>query len=99
MRLTIIRVDGAVYKDGVAFAGLDLSTTPPSVHALQWSDTLGWIEFASDGFTPQPPNEQITELPSWANDALAQWQIAYDASIAPPEAAPDQPPVEGAQTL
>jgi hypothetical protein len=99
MRLTIIREDGSVYKDGVSFAGLDLSTTPIDVHALQWYETAGWIEFVNESEFKRPPNENITELPSWANDALAQWQIAYEASIAPPTPAPNQPTVDGAQTL
>lgn len=98
MKLTIIRADGAVYKDGVVFIGLDLSGVPQNVHALQWDTDAGWIEFVNESEFRKPPNESITELPSWANDALTAWQAAFDADhvqLQPQE----QAVVEGAQTL
>jgi hypothetical protein len=45
---------------------------------LQWNGSLGHIEFVNN----VKPNETITELPSWANDALDAWQSAYDAEQA-----------------
>ena len=51
MKLTIIVEDNAVYVDGVmkAYAPLPLDLTqcgiPSNVHALQWKETAGWIEF------------------------------------------------------
>ena len=69
MKLTIIPVDGAVYKDGVSYSGLDLSIVPSNVHALQWDSVAGWIEF-KDTIS----NEDITELPVWANVCLAKWE-------------------------
>jgi hypothetical protein len=79
MRLTIIVEDGAVYKDGINFLELVWNGTPFDVHALQWQDVAGWIEYIGD-----KPNETITELPQWAYNALDAWQIAYDKSIVPP---------------
>lgn len=78
MRLTIIPVDGFVSVDGVnKFAPLDLSSCsiPSDVHALQWYDTKGWIEFSDDNdpFTPKPANELIKSLPSWANACVQVW--------------------------
>jgi hypothetical protein len=84
MKLTIIPVDGAVYKDALCYSGLIWEGTPSNVHALQWLDTSGWIEF-NDG----TPNENITVLPDWADNALAAWQVAYDNSHKP---APDPLP-------
>jgi hypothetical protein len=75
MKLTIIKDDGAVYKDNVSFAELSLPTIPSDVHALQWKDSVGHIEFTNN----VKVNELITELPSWANDAITVWQTAYDA--------------------
>jgi hypothetical protein len=75
MKLTIIKDDGAVYKDGKSYADLSLPTIPSDVHALQWNDSVGHIEFVNN----VKANEAITELPSWANDALTVWQTAYDA--------------------
>ena len=78
MKLTIIKDDGAVYKDNVSFANLSLPTIPNDVHALQWNDSVGYIEFVNN----VKVNEAITELPSWANNALTSWQTAYDAEQA-----------------
>lgn len=75
MKLTIIKVDGAVYKDEKSYSNLSLPTVPSDVHALQWNTDKGHIEFVDN----VKPNEEITELPSWANNALTAWQQAYDA--------------------
>ena len=58
MRLTIIPVDNFVSVSGDGSHGpLDLSVCgiPADVHALQWYDTRGWIEFRDDEdpFTPK----------------------------------------------
>jgi hypothetical protein len=71
MKLTIIPSDGAVYKNGLSYLNLNWQGTPPNVHALQWVDGSGWVEF-NDG----TPNENITTLPVWANNAEAAWIIA-----------------------
>jgi hypothetical protein len=76
MKLTIIREDGAVYKDGYSYSGLDLSSVPANVHALQWYETEGEIEFIG---RPKPQNEIITELPSWANACVVKWDEAKAA--------------------
>jgi hypothetical protein len=72
MKLTIIPNDGAVYKNGVCYEGLSWEGTPIDVNALQWVDVEGWIEY-KDAIKP---NEPITELPDWANNAIAAWDIA-----------------------
>jgi hypothetical protein len=78
MKLTIIKDDGAVYKDSVSYADLSLPTIPSDVHALQWNNDKGHIEFVDN----VKANETITELPSWANGALIVWQTAYEAEQA-----------------
>lgn len=78
MRVTIIRVDAAVYKDGVCYLNLDVSSVPLNVHALQWYDTFGHIEYVD------APNMEITELPDWANVCLAEWDAANYAHNNPP---------------
>jgi hypothetical protein len=74
MRLTIIPVDGSVGKDGKFYLNLDLSSCniPSDVHALQWYDTYGDIEYTSAAVQ----NQDITELPDWANCCLAKWDVA-----------------------
>jgi hypothetical protein len=61
MRLTIIKPDNAVYINGVCFSEIDLSWIPKfddnEVHAVQWYDDHGEIEF-----TTSIDNLKITEL-------------------------------------
>ena len=78
MRLTIIPSDGFVNVDGnPKFQPLDISgcDIPADVHALQWYETRGWVEFRDDNdpFTPKPANQDITELPVWANNCVQVW--------------------------
>jgi len=70
MKLTIIPIDGAVYEDGISYLGLVWEGTPVNVHALQWGDIAGWIEYVDQ------PNEDITVLPEWAYNAMAAWTVA-----------------------
>lgn len=71
MRLTIIPDDKAVYVDKVCYTGISMQNVPENVHALQWFDTNGWIEF-NDGLS----NQEITELPMWANLCIQKWELA-----------------------
>ena len=84
MRLTIIRADGAVYKDGVFYSGLDLTAVPANVHALQWYETEGEVEFINNPDRTKPQNELISELPAWATSCVTKWdeaKAAYEAAI------------------
>ena len=83
MKLTIIPVDGAVYEGGISYLGLVWEGTPPNVHALQWQDVAGWIEYVDQ------PNEDITALPEWAYNAMAAWTVA-NTPIPPEPATADQ---------
>jgi hypothetical protein len=78
MKLTIIPSDKAVYKDNKSYSDLTLSGIPSDVHALQWNNDAGWIEYKNHA----KPNESISSLPQWANDAVAVWQTTYDAEQA-----------------
>lgn len=96
MRLTIIPIDGFVNVDGTSkFQPLDLSGcgVPADVHALQWYETRGWIEFRDDEdpFTPKPANQDITELPAWANACVQVWE-QWTPPAPPPEAEQPQTP-------
>jgi hypothetical protein len=75
MKLTIIKDDNAVYKNGVSFEKLNLITIPSEVHALQWNETFGHIEYVDC----IKPNENIDALPDWANDCLTAWENANTA--------------------
>ena len=95
MRLTIIPSDGAVYKDGISYSRLDLNFIPQDVHALQWYETEGEIEFSGK---PKLANEIITSLPDWVNTALTKWDEAKAAEEVAREVAKNQPSTTGIQT-
>jgi hypothetical protein len=78
MKLTIIPSDGAVYENGLCYSDLTWDGTPSNVHALQWDNGAGWIEF-NDG----TPNKDIEVLPLWAANAEAAWTEANTKK--PPE--------------
>jgi hypothetical protein len=90
MKLTIIPVDGAVYEDGLCYLNLVWEGTPLNVHALQWQDVAGWIEYVGQ------PNEDITALPEWADNAMAAWTVANTPiPPVPPTAAQNQATASG----
>jgi hypothetical protein len=106
MNLTIINEDNAVYVDGMALAGLNLTTTniPENVHALQWKVNLGWIEFKENDDFTKPVNEIISELPVWANNCVTVFNnqvVANQEALAEAQAvaAFNQPTTTGTQTL
>jgi hypothetical protein len=84
MKLTIIPADGSVGEDGKFYLDLDLNSCaiPADVHALQWQDTAGWIEYNS----PLVENQPITELPAWANCCMTKWAEANNPPYTPPTA-------------
>jgi hypothetical protein len=71
MRVTIIPSDGFVSIDGNGFSDLDLSSIDPSVHAVQWYETHGEIEFKNAVTGKMVTNTEIT--------SLEQFQVAIDA--------------------
>jgi hypothetical protein len=95
MRLTIVPSDNKVVVNGDnSHYPLDLSACniPTNVHALQWYETEGEVEF--DG-KPKPQNEDITELPEWALACVAVWE-AWTPPVSP--SVQDQPTTTGTQT-
>jgi len=103
MKITIIVEDGAVYKDGVSYSNLDLSSTPTNVHAVQFNDTtnIGWIEFKDNDDGTKPQNESLTSLPDWAITALTKWDDAkttQDEAEALAAQVKPQPTTTGTQT-
>jgi hypothetical protein len=85
MNLTVINEDNAVYVDGAALAGLDLSACgiPVNVHALQWKVNLGWIEFKTEANGHHPANQVINSLPDWANNCVNVYnaKVSENASM------------------
>jgi hypothetical protein len=101
MKLTIIPDDSFVAVDGNnSHFPLNISNCgiPDNIHALQWFETRGWIEFNDpiDPFAPKPPNEEITVLPQWADNCVIAWEAWTPP--APPIATQNQPTTTGTQT-
>ena len=81
MRVTVIPEDGFVSVDGEGYSDLDLSFTPYEVHALQWYDTDGEIEY-QDARGRATHNEAITSLEQFEywNQCYTVWQAAQEAA-------------------
>ena len=47
-KYTVIKDDTAIYKDGKAIEGCDMSGLPDDFHALQWYGTKGHIEYSDE---------------------------------------------------
>jgi len=79
MRLTIVKDDSTVIKDGVSIEGINLANLPNNFHALQWDDASGDLE--TKDAEGKPANQIITDLTpyQWCVDA---WQNAFDAEQA-----------------
>jgi len=87
MRLCIITNDKIIIKDGEGYSGLDVSYIPTTVHAFQWYETYGEIEYKNTELGIKPPNENITSFPDWVNSALTVWDTAKTAEAARIQAA------------
>lgn len=86
MRVTILPRDGLVAIDGISFEKLDLSFIPSEVHALQWYETFGEIEY-KDERGCMVRNEEISSLDQFQyfDQAYQLWQEAkaeLDAKVA-----------------
>lgn len=74
MRLTIIPEDGFVSIDGIHFSNLDLSFIASNIHAIQWYDTFGEIEYKNEnGFIFQ--NVSIDNIDDYSL-AIDKWNAA-----------------------
>lgn len=77
MKLTIVCAGKFVAVDGLGYYDLEWPGTPADVHALQWQDNSGWIEYVNS----IKPNEQIDQLPGWAIAAKDAWQVKHDEPL------------------
>lgn len=83
MKVTIVRPDGFVSIDGVAYSGLDMASVDQSIHALQWSGEAGEVEFVNDEQGHKPANVFIDSLDDFQG-AIAVWQVKDNEKNAPP---------------
>lgn len=87
VRLTIIADDRSIGKDNLFFSELDLSSLDTTIHAVQWYDTYGEVEYKPelvDGNLVRKQNEIIDSITpyQWAIDLWEEKKVEYDAAIA-----------------
>ena len=72
MRATILPKDGTVTVDGEGLGDFDMSKVPDDIHAVQWYDTGGEIEYIDnpDDDVEGKPNKLIDKLPAWTNKLI-----------------------------
>jgi len=67
MRLTIIPNENLVSINGINYI-IDIKNIYPNIHAVQWIDDTGWIEYINS------PNETITDIFQFQL-CIDQWNI------------------------
>ena len=87
MRVSILPKDGAVYIDGFSFSGLDLSSIPANVHAIQWYGEVGQVEYKDPVTGLMTGHEDIGSLEAYqdAIDAWGEAKAQYDRFQQQPE--------------
>jgi hypothetical protein len=75
MRLTIVPVDGAVTLDGIGYSRLDLSFMDSTIHAVQWYETHGEIEYKDPITGRIVENRAITDISEFTA-AIDLWNEA-----------------------
>jgi hypothetical protein len=74
MRVTIVLTDdSSVSVDGEGFGGLDLSFMDPAIHAIQWYDTRGVVEYKDLATGNIVTNQEITDFTPY-QQAITVWQ-------------------------
>lgn len=83
MRVTVINSDKAIGIAGEFFTNLSF-TLDPEIHAIQWYDTWGEVEYVItlvNGRPFKPENTVITDFTPY-EPLVAVWQQAKDAQLA-----------------
>lgn len=78
MRLTLIRADGFIAIDGVSYI-VDLSTIDPTIHAVQWYEDQGEIEYA-DSRGRIVENVNITSIDNF-QQVISLWQAKHQQNL------------------
>tara|TARA_R100000951_G_scaffold82460_1_gene70150 strand:+ start:4858 stop:5241 length:384 start_codon:yes stop_codon:yes gene_type:complete len=83
MKVSIIKEDGTIVKDGVGYGGIDLSALPSNFHAVQWDGSSGELE-TMDG-NGNTANTAITDLSpyQWCIDLWDALDVAVQADNVP----------------
>lgn len=80
MKLSIIPEDQVVVIDGKGCSGYPFELSDPLIHAVQWNNDKGHIEYADR-------NVEITELPAEYSQLAIDAEADFDRRVAEYEAA------------
>lgn len=75
MRVTIINLDNSVSVNGKTHFNIDFSEFPDNIHAVQWYETYGEIEYVIDENGVKPANERIDTIEPFTF-LLDRWELA-----------------------
>lgn len=77
-RVTIVPSDTVCTIDGVAIVGVDMSSLPANLHAMQWYGTWGEEEYKDLETLRMVQNLRITSLDAYA-EVFASYQQLFEA--------------------
>jgi hypothetical protein len=84
MRVTIVRSDGLVSVNGVAYAGLDLSFIPVDIHAVQWYGSSGEVEYVDPMTNRMLANTAIESITAF-QQAIDLWETTNTQATPVPD--------------
>lgn len=77
-RVTIVPSDTVCIIDGVSRTGVDMSSIPANLHAMQWYRTWGEEEYVNPETLQMQANVRITSLDAYAA-VFASFQAIIEA--------------------
>ena len=83
MRVTIIPIDTFCAVDGIGFDGIDMTSVPKDVHAVQWFGTWGEEEILDLKTGRIDRNQKIDNLDAYQAVLNSYWSIRnrHDAAV------------------
>lgn len=94
MRVTIIPIDTFCAVDGIGFDGIDMTSVPKDVHAVQWFGTWGEEEILDLKTGRIDRNEKIDNLDAYQSVLNSYWLIRNQHDVAAKEAINEQTIIE-----
>ena len=94
MRVTIIPIDTFCAVDGIGFGGVDMTSVPTDVHAVQWFGTWGEQEILDLKTGRIDRNEKIYNLDAYQAVLNSYWSIRNRHEAAVKEAINEQTIIE-----
>ena len=94
MRVTIIPIDTFCAVDGIGFVGIDMTSVPKDVHAVQWFGTWGEEEILDLKTSRIDRNEKIDNLDAYQAVLNSYCSIRNQHDVAVKEAINEQTIIE-----